>query len=822
MKDEAKTKRRRMERVSTPRRKRPASSKYGTGRNPSAEADRQAGSILTSVLESTADGILVVDNNGKVILFNKKFLSLWRIPEALAAKQDDKLLLEYVLNQLKDPESFIEQVKKLYSQPEAESYDVLEFIDGRVFERFSQPQTLGNDITGRVWSFRDVTDRRRAEEEQRLSRETAERLAKEMAIIAEIGRLIGSTLDIHEVYERFAAEAKKLIPFDRLSLNVRNPYDDTIEIAYVSGSDVPLRMLGDATPRRGTMTEEVLRLRTGMLIQPENTPEDIAGIISRFPALSPNFQASLLSFLSVPLVYRDEAVGVLHFRSKKTRAYTEQDLRLAERIGAQIAGAIANAELFISIKKADSSLRESEGRFRALIEQAAVGVAEIEMGTGRFYTVNRRLCEMVGRTEEELLATTFLAITHPEDLDLHKEKTALLVAGKIGHYTLEKRYLRSDGEIIWVNITVSPLWRPGEIPGRNMVVVEDITERKRVREENERHSRQLAALHETSVELMAELDLTTVLQFITRRALDLIGGTNCHCYLYRQEGDLMERVASAGRELTPEKKIRQRNEGFVGHVWATGVPLLVNDYRSWPGRKREYDALPSRALVGAPIRWGDELLGIIDTMAYLPHQYTQTDLDILDMFAAQAAIAIRNARLYNKIEQVSITDELTGLLNRRGFSQFGEREFERSLRFNRPLAALMLDIDHFKGINDTHGHSAGDQVLRALADCFHRNKRGIDVEGRYGGEEFVLLLPETFLPGAGQIAERLRQSVADLSIPVCRANCDTSSVNLRITVSVGVAQMSTDIPSLDALIDRADQALYRAKGSGRNCVVVWE
>ena len=420
------------------------------------------------------------------------------------------------------------------------------------------------------------------------------------------------------------------------------------------------------------------------------------------------------------------------------------------------------------------------------------------------------------------MATAFPAITHPEDLHLHEEKTALLLAGKIGHYSLEKRYVRKDGTIIWVNITVSPLWKPGETPGRNMIVVEDITERKRVQEENERRSKQLAALHETSVELMAELDLNTLLQFITRRALELIGGTNCHCYLYRPESDLMERVASAGPELTPEKTTRQRGEGLVGHVWATGAPLLVNDYHSWPGRKMEYDSLPSRALVGAPIRWGEELLGIIDTMAYLPHQYTQTDLDVLGMFAAQAAIAIRNARLYNKIEQISVTDELTALFNRRGFFQLGEREFERALRFGRPLAALMLDIDHFKRVNDTYGHPVGDQVLRALADCVRQNTRGIDVAGRYGGEEFTLLLPETDLPVAIQIAERLRQSIADLSIPICQGKGDTPPVHIRIKVSIGVAFMQPDIPNLSVLIERADQALYRAKESGRNRVVVWE
>ncbi|MBM4315122.1 MAG: PAS domain-containing protein [Deltaproteobacteria bacterium] len=133
MEDQAKSKRR-LEGVSTPRRKRPVLSKAPPVMKPSLEAGQRTGSLLTSILESTADGILVVDNHGKVILFNKKFLSLWHIPESLAIKKDDQLLLDYVLGQLKDPDGFIEQVKQLYSRPEAESHDVLEFKDGRVFE----------------------------------------------------------------------------------------------------------------------------------------------------------------------------------------------------------------------------------------------------------------------------------------------------------------------------------------------------------------------------------------------------------------------------------------------------------------------------------------------------------------------------------------------------------------------------------------------------------------------------------------------------------------------------------------------------------------
>jgi len=130
---------------------------------PSADPDSL--SLINATLESTADGLLVVNNEGKIVLFNKKFVAMWKIPEDILSSRDDNKAIGFVLDQLKDPNVFLQKVKDLYNQPDAESFDTLEFKDGRVFERYSKPQKVGDKTVGRVWSFRDVTDRKRVEHE---------------------------------------------------------------------------------------------------------------------------------------------------------------------------------------------------------------------------------------------------------------------------------------------------------------------------------------------------------------------------------------------------------------------------------------------------------------------------------------------------------------------------------------------------------------------------------------------------------------------------------------------------------------------------------
>jgi PAS domain S-box-containing protein len=164
-------------------------------------------SLLNSSIESTADGILVVDREGKIVRSNQKFLQMWNIPESMVAARDDNKALSFVLDQLKDPDSFISRVKELYARPEEKSFDVIEFHDGRYFERYSQPQEIEGKILGRVWSFRDVTDRKKAEEAVKRNEMELTKRVKELEEFYDIA--VGRELRMVELKKEIAKLEKE-------------------------------------------------------------------------------------------------------------------------------------------------------------------------------------------------------------------------------------------------------------------------------------------------------------------------------------------------------------------------------------------------------------------------------------------------------------------------------------------------------------------------------------------------------------------------------------------------------------------------------------
>lgn len=225
------------------------------------------------------------------------------------------------------------------------------------------------------------------------------------------------------------------------------------------------------------------------------------------------------------------------------------------------------------------------------------------------------------------------------------------------------------------------------------------------------------------------------------------------------------------------------------------------------------------AYLGYPLFWPNgEVFGTICTVDTKENQWGKRYDSLLKTFkdAIEAHLALVNTtELLNirneEVERLAITDSLTGLYNRRHFFELAEHELQHARRYRRFLSAIMLDIDHFKQVNDTYGHAIGDQVLQVVAEGCRQATRVVDVLGRYGGEEFVIILPETDLVATCKVAERLRQIIAEKTI-------DTEVGPVIVTASLGVSIIDDECSKLETLLAGADQALYVAKRSGRNRV----
>jgi diguanylate cyclase (GGDEF)-like protein len=203
------------------------------------------------------------------------------------------------------------------------------------------------------------------------------------------------------------------------------------------------------------------------------------------------------------------------------------------------------------------------------------------------------------------------------------------------------------------------------------------------------------------------------------------------------------------------------------------------------------------------------------TLALYPPEggFTAESRELAHWLATQASIALENAHLHGLVKAQAVTDELTGLANRRRFMEFVQLELKRAERFQSPLGLLLVDLDDFKLVNDRFGHGTGDEVLRALSDVFRESLRDVDLAARLGGEEFAVLLPETDYSGAAGVAERLRASLASLELQ------DPDGQGFGVTASFGVA-VYPEAQSVDELLRTADAALYRAKAEGKNRVAL--
>lgn len=346
-------------------------------------------------------------------------------------------------------------------------------------------------------------------------------------------------------------------------------------------------------------------------------------------------------------------------------------------------------------------------------------------------------------------------------------------------------------------------------------------ELQRVRDEAAASHEVMEIVHE----IVGEGSTTAIYRVLARRLARALGISRCSVIL-ASPGDAVAMVAVAHDDVSLQDfAIRLEDYPEVSEALESGRPVLVADATQDPRllefAKMRHGVSQLRSCIVLPFtldRWRSGVLFLRTRRG--ERALTQDDLDFAEPVLRAAVAAVRRSQVLEstradnqRLEALATTDPLTRLLNRRALHERLAAEVQRADRYGAVLTLMLIDVDHFKQVNDTHGHLVGDAVLAQLAGVIQASLRTVDVAARYGGEEFIVILPETPLDGGVIIAERLRERMAGHEF------FGLHGLPLQLTVSVGVAVYpGHDVHSTDALIARADAALYRAKADGRNAV----
>lgn len=489
-------------------------------------------------------------------------------------------------------------------------------------------------------------------------------------------------------------------------------------------------------------------------------------------------------------------------------------------------------------KRAARERDHSERLFRGVFDQAAVGIVLVD-DKARLGQANQAFREMTGYSEAEIARLDYCAITDPEDQAQARTLAEKFTDSGLDSYSIEQRFKRKDGESIWVKLFVSRLPDTDEGRERYIAVAQDIDQRVRAVQDYQRLSEELEAvvaertralertsqrwrerntallrLNEASSLLSSSRSSKEVADIAARYVPQIFPGTSGAIYLSgRHPSDTLQQSARWGD--IPELK---RSNLDFSDCWALRRGQLhsyVPDQATAPACAHMAD--PRHASHCLPIMVNGQAAGLLTVEYALEKDNTSeddtaADLTLLRALNEQMGLALANLRLNEDLREQAIRDPLTGLFNRRWFEEEVARLLAHAERHDSSLSVLIMDIDHFKQVNDEHGHTMGDDILCRVAKRMQTEMRAGDLTARHGGEEFVIALPGHDSTAAIRVAERLRS--------VIMATTANDPDLPGITVSIGIAAYPADGRSYKAIIKHADDALYEAKRRGRNQVHV--
>ena len=331
--------------------------------------------------------------------------------------------------------------------------------------------------------------------------------------------------------------------------------------------------------------------------------------------------------------------------------------------------------------------------------------------------------------------------------------------------------------------------------------------------------RELSVFHEVGKALTSTLDLDQVLQTIMEKISSFFRQDTWSLLMVDDETGELHFELATGEAAESLKGVRLKpGEGIAGWVAQHGQPLIVPNVAADPRfttRLDELTKVETRSVVCVPVRGRDRILGVIELINYIAElKLDEDDLFRLQALADYAAIAIENARYVQRIHELTITDDCTKLYNSRYLHAVLDAEVYRSTRYQYEFSLIFVDIDFFKKVNDKHGHLVGSKLLAQLGNLIKGHLRLIDFAFRYGGDEFVVLLPQTPKRSAVNVARRLHQLIGRATF------LSDEGLNLKITASLGVASFPEDAASKEQIIRLADEAMYLVKKNERNAIAV--
>ena len=551
----------------------------------------------------------------------------------------------------------------------------------------------------------------------------------------------------------------------------------------------------------------------------------------------------ILSLAAMPIIIGREFIGLLGYDSVREKtSWPEQTILLLEVIGTVIANAIDR-------NRHENRILLNQLNLTHLNEITKNSVGKLTMEAA-CRTISNRLSILIRCDDSFLVISDENKKLHVYNagrrlnLDARKQLVLQKLFEKSGLKIIQPKIRResgnqvlNDGNFLGDSLLALPLVTKGAKLGMIIFsfnvprtftseeilfcqqsasqITLSILKTKALESAHQR-SDELSALRATIADITSELKLSKLLLTLLERAIRLMkadGGD--FCMVDEENGDLKV-VASVNLDKNYVGSRIRYGEGASGKALATKQAVLIEDYSSWPERLEILKESNLRSAIVLPLMIGDRILGTLGIFHFDPEkQFSSDDQHLLSLFAQHASIAMENALLFEKVQQMARIDEVTGMLNRRAFKEIGEYEVNRAKRLGHSLSLAMIDIDNFKHINDTFGHNVGDQVLKETARILRENIRNIDMIGRYGGDEATILMPETNNENAIITMERLRGFLEKSPIKI-------GNEIFHITASIGVVSHLQDPPELDKIIKQADSAMYSAKKDGKNCLRIYD